>query len=297
MVRRGTCTFTTKQQNLAALGAEYILIYNSQVALVTPFTDDYDSLIALISADAGAAIIGTVKAGGNVTADFSLNPELVVGLDDPSGGRPSAFTSWGALYDLQIKPDIAAPGGNIFSTYLDNTFALLSGTSMACPYVAGVAALYIGAHGGRSVHGKPFAKSLSKRIISSGKALPWSDGTATNFGYSASVAQVGNGLIDAFKVVNYTTSLEFEKIALNDTSRFSRYHDVAVTNTGDKAVTYTFKGEASAGVEILGFYPLLTTNDDARLKSFSELTPTKLEVGITFPRSFTLQPGQSKTVT
>ncbi|KAK6587094.1 hypothetical protein PZA11_000384 [Diplocarpon coronariae] len=298
LVRRGTCTFATKQTNLQAIGAEYILFYNTEAALTTPYTENYDSLIALVSAEAGAAIIETVKAGGNVTADFSINPENVVGLNDPAGGRPSIFTSWGALYDLQIKPDIAAPGGAVYSTYLNNTFAILSGTSMACPYVAGVAALYISVHGGRSVHGKRFAKSLHNRIIASGKALPWSDGTETNFGYAASVAQVGNGILDAFKIVNYTTSLEFEKFALNDTAHFSGYHTVAVTNTGTKPVTYSFTSEAAAGVEILGFYPLPpVTQYDPHLKSFSELTPSIKEVGINFPSAFTLQAGQSKTVT
>lgn len=38
--------------------------------------------------------------------------------------------------------DVAAPGVNILSTYLDNTYAKLSGTSMSAPHVAGEAALY-----------------------------------------------------------------------------------------------------------------------------------------------------------
>ncbi|KAG4433243.1 hypothetical protein IFR05_011266 [Cadophora sp. M221] len=59
---------------------------------------------------------------------------------------------------------------------------------MACPYVAGVAALYISVHAGRKVHGKGFANTLAKRLISSGTSLPRSDGTATNYGYTASVA-------------------------------------------------------------------------------------------------------------
>ena len=111
LVRRGTCSFTIKQQNLYALGAKYVLIYNTPVgALVTPSTTETRSLIAMITAKSGEAIINTIKAGGNVTANFSINPEQIVGLEYPAGGRPNVFTSWGALYDLQMKPDIAAPG-------------------------------------------------------------------------------------------------------------------------------------------------------------------------------------------
>ncbi|KAK1518253.1 subtilase [Colletotrichum abscissum] len=297
LVRRGTCTFATKQANLVALGAEYILFYNNENPIITPGTDDDVGLIALITAAAGKAIIETVQAGGNVTADFSLNPEQVVGLEYPAGGRPNTFTSWGASNDLDIKPDIAAPGGQIFSTYLDDTYALLSGTSMATPYVAGVAALFISAHGGRSVHGKGFAKTLHQRIIASGTSLPWSDGTATDYGFSASVAQVGNGLINAFKIVNYTTDIAFEKIALNDTHYFSRYHDVTVTNNGAKDVSYKLSYEAAAGVEILGWYPFVAPwGGEKRLKSFTELTPKSLPVEVSLPRDFTLKPGESKTV-
>lgn len=117
LVRRGGCTFAIKQQNLEALGAEYILIYNSETSpLTVPSTDRVTSLIGAITDAAGKAIIRTIAEGGSVTADFSPNPEEVVGVDYNVGGRPSAFTSWAALYDLQSKPDVAAPGGNIFST-------------------------------------------------------------------------------------------------------------------------------------------------------------------------------------
>ncbi|KAJ9149758.1 Subtilisin-like protein [Pleurostoma richardsiae] len=296
LVRRGTCTFQTKQENLAALGAEFMLFYNNENPLITPGTQDVDTLIALIPADMGAAIIDIVKAGGSVTGDFSVNPETPVGIADPTAGRPNTYTSWGPLYDLTMKPDIAAPGGNIFSTWPDDSYAILSGTSMACPYVAGVAALYIGAHGGRDVHGKTFAKTLANRIISSGLSVPWSDGTDKDYGFSASVAQVGNGLVNGFKVVNYTTALDFEKFALNDTRYFSRYHDLTVTNNGVEDVSYTFSSESAAGVEIIGFYPDYSGTPAKRVNKFTELVPMSLPAQVSLPRGFTLKPGQSKTV-
>ncbi|KAF7557601.1 hypothetical protein G7Z17_g526 [Cylindrodendrum hubeiense] len=297
LVRRGTCTFTTKQENLVALGAEYILIYNNANSLITPSTTSDEGLIGLISADAGKAIIETIKAGGNVTADFSVNPEEIVGLPYAAGGRPSTFTSWGGTYDLQIKPDIAAPGGQIFSTYIDDTYALLSGTSMACPYVAGVAALYISAHGGRDVHGKNFAKMLNQRIVASGTSVPWSDGSVTDYGFSAPVAQVGNGLINAFKVVNYTTGITFKKFALNDTNHFKDSHDITITNDGSKTVTYKLSYEPAAGFELLSWFDLTSTIREKRIKSFSELVPQALEIPVSLPRDFKLKPGAEKKIT
>jgi subtilisin family serine protease len=44
---------------------------------------------------------------------------------------------------MALKPDVAAPGGNIPSTYPGGGWAISSGASMPCPLV-GIAVLYIG---------------------------------------------------------------------------------------------------------------------------------------------------------
>lgn len=48
--------------------------------------------------------------------------------------------------DFSIKPEIVAPGVDIYSAYLNNTYAVFSGTSMATPYVTGVCALVKSLH-------------------------------------------------------------------------------------------------------------------------------------------------------
>lgn len=297
LVRRGSCTFAIKQANLEALGAQYILIYNNASPLVVPSTDRFTSAIGAITADAGAAIIKTIIDGGSVTADFTRNPEEVVGIEHAVGGKPSIFTSWAGLYDLQQKPDIAAPGGNIFSAWSDGGYSTISGTSMACPYVAGVAALWISAHGGRETHGNDFALKLHQRIISSGVSVPWYDGTLTNFGYPAPPAQVGNGLLNAWKIVNYNaTRLEFNKIALNDTRYFNRYHDITIINEGTEDVSYTWSVEHGGGLEAIGRFPNASGQQVKRIKLFSQLRPLTLEARVTLPKSFKLKAGEKKTV-
>ncbi|KAM5354988.1 hypothetical protein ACJ41O_001634 [Fusarium nematophilum] len=285
LVRRGTCPLQTKQGYLQALGAEYILFYNNEEDMIIPFTRNTNGLIGLTTAEIGAAIIETVKAGGNVTADFSLiNPEDPVAFENPAGSLLNYFTQWGPLYDLTIKPDIAAPGGNIFSTYLNDSYAIMSGTSMACPYVAGIAALYIGANGGRRTHEKGFARDLTRKIISSGVSTPC-------------VAQGGSGLVNAFKVLNYTTVLGYEKFNLNDTANFRGDHDITVTNKGDKDATYQLSAENAGGLELLGYYPTGTEGGYApSIKKQADVVPKEFSVKVHLPEEFTLGPGESKTV-
>ncbi|OLN97148.1 Minor extracellular protease vpr 2 [Colletotrichum chlorophyti] len=295
LIRRGTCTPYVKQTNVEKFGARYVLFYNDNYR---PFelvaNSAYKSQMALIDAKAGAAIIATVKAGGNVTADFTppADKDWAVGFFDAAGGIPSQYTSWGGTYELEIKPDIAAPGANIYSTYLDGTYKVLSGTSMATPYVAGVAALYISKYGGREVHGNGFAKMLVRRIISSGESLPWQvfepQALPTDFGYFAPVAQVGTGLINATKLLEQQTVLAFEKFALNDTGSFSRYHEVLITNTETQAVSYNFTVEPAGGFNAQG-------RTTGLLADVLDIKPISLAPAVTLPSgTFRLNPGETK---
>ncbi|WYZ35953.1 hypothetical protein EsH8_X_000600 [Colletotrichum jinshuiense] len=300
LVRRGGCNFSQKQQNLAPFNASHILFYSNEMPLVKPTTDDTSSLIAMLDARVGTAIIETIKAGGNVTADFTERPIFnIVGVNnEENGGVASDFTSLGATNELFIKPDVAGPGGQILSSYVGGGYAILSGTSMSCPYVAGVAALYVSKFGGRSTHGPEWAKSLAMRLLASGDAIKWDDGQLAGnvYDFLAPVAQVGTGLINASKVLEYETTLSFAKFALNDTHHFSRYHTVDITNGGSAPVTYTFEQQEFGGMNTVNTDPDVWGTP--KIAWFEEVmaAPQKMTPQISFPGgAFTVQPGETKT--
>ncbi len=56
-------------------------------------------------------------------------------------GEMSSFSSWGPTEGLSLKPEITGIGGNVFSAYYGNNFAVASGTSMSSPAVAASMAL------------------------------------------------------------------------------------------------------------------------------------------------------------
>ncbi len=63
----------------------------------------------------------------------------VLNYSGPQSVQMSNFSSWGPTDDGRIKPDLVAPGVNIFSTSSssDDSYSQLNGTSMAAPAITG----------------------------------------------------------------------------------------------------------------------------------------------------------------
>lgn len=87
----------------------------------------------------------TVAAGNegpeeqSITIPGCSQEALTVGSVDKNN-EIASYSSRGPTADNQVKPDVVAPGTNIESTYNNEDFQTLTGTSMATPHVAGQAA-------------------------------------------------------------------------------------------------------------------------------------------------------------
>ena len=163
---RGASSFYQKVNAAAAAGAIGVVIYNNDSAFngmnLTGITTDIPAVI-ITKAD-GMAIKGQSEAvtddEGNVlyyTGTMSFAEELQVQVPEISDTvEVSSFSSYGTPTSMVLKPEILAPGGKIYSVNGYNQlpanqgggysgghdeYELMSGTSMASPQVAGMAAV------------------------------------------------------------------------------------------------------------------------------------------------------------
>lgn len=87
------------------------------------------------------------NAGGHGSATPPGNyPESFATGAVDSNNKLASFSLWGPSPYGEVKPEVTAPGVRIRSAFLEGKYALLSGTSMASPHTAGVAALVLQAN-------------------------------------------------------------------------------------------------------------------------------------------------------
>ncbi|HET9596702.1 MAG TPA: S8 family serine peptidase [Anaeromyxobacteraceae bacterium] len=182
-------------------------------------------------------------ADGNAlsaAASVTLAPTTV---PNPGFPRFATFSSGGPRGgDSALKPNITAPGVSILSTGsgTGNQGAVISGTSMASPHVAGVAALTLQAHPGWTTD------EVRAAIVSTAAASKVAD-------YAARLG--GNGLVQpvgatATQVValaqpNGALNLSFGFAELSDD--FRQEQTVRLRNRGSTPATFTVSATPTAG--------------------------------------------------
>ena len=108
--------------------------------------NSYESLMHVFSAgNSGTENCGYgAGAGwGNVTGGHKIGKNVIATANVDYTGSLSGSSSRGPAHDGRIKPDISAKGSDVYSTIDPHDYASFSGTSMACPGIAGsLAQLY-----------------------------------------------------------------------------------------------------------------------------------------------------------
>ena len=155
-VQRGGLPFTEKGDNAVAKGAIATVVYNNQPGVINMDLSAYNSTAPCVSISQtdGEAIwaASTQSADGKyATGKMTIMSGVGSGQFHSEFYTMSDFSSWGVPGSLELKPEITAPGGNIYSVNgahkgdgghtSHDAYETMSGTSMASPQVAGMAAV------------------------------------------------------------------------------------------------------------------------------------------------------------
>ena len=256
LVSRGNMTYQKKVENLYDLHPAGILVYNnvSVGSLIIMNLTTQDVPAAFISQADGQAMLEA--------ADHHLTMAEGQVLPQSSVYEASEFSSWGVSPDLRLKPEIAAPGGNVFSAIPNGAYEQTSGTSMATPQMAGISAIVL-----QRVQNDPLFASMSDREkvdvvqdLIMGTARPLTDASQGS-GALYSPRKQGAGLVDAlaattssvYPTVKGASEQSRPKADLGDGTT-GWHFDVVLHNLSDAEVTYEVSSQVLSEIVDGGFF-------------------------------------------
>lgn len=257
LVSRGEQPFVDKALFAQAAGAEGIIIFNNEDGMVNMATDP-DIVIPQLF---------MFKSEGDKLVDFILN-ESTVSIEftgdsamaqNPTAEHMSPFTSWGVTPNLDLKPEITAPGGSILSTLQHDRYGIKGGTSMAAPHVAGGAALVLQKVDDKfQLTGKDRVRMAKNILMNTAEAvLDKGDlNQILDFGVPYSPRRQGAGLMKLHSAISTPVVVTEEttgeaKVALRevgDTFSFT----LTATNFGEEEVTYDVDANIQSDLQIFG---------------------------------------------
>ena len=256
LVSRGNMTYQKKVENLYDLKPAGIVVYNnvSVGSLIAMNLTAQDMPAAFISQADGQAMLDAPEHMLSITEGQVLPQSTIY--------EASEFSAWGVSPDLRLKPEIAAPGGEVFSSIPDGAYEQSSGTSMATPQMAGVSTIVL-----QRVQSDPLFASMSARqkadVVQNlimGTARPLTDAAQTT-GALYSPRKQGAGLVDALAAT--TSSVYPTVVGAPEQSRPKAdlgdgtkgwHFDVTLHNLSGVPATYELNSQALSEIVDGGFF-------------------------------------------
>lgn len=265
LIRRGTCTFHTKALNAQNAGAAGVVLYNNAPGFLSPTVAGPVAITipVVMTTAAEGALINDRLAAGPVDLTWT---STVGSFRNPAGGLISAFSSYGMSPDLQLKPDIGAPGGAIYSTYPleQGRYATLSGTSMSSPHVAGAVALLL--------QSAPKTKSRDVAAILQNTASPKPWSLNPGIGLLDHAHRQGAGMLRIDDAVTAATRIEPGKLSLGESEAGPASRTIELHNDGTTAVTYALSSVNAVSTGPNTFVPSFFGSDASVLFGTGSLT-------------------------
>ena len=220
-----------------AAGNEYSAAYGNKSGKNLPYASDPDSsTLGEPSTFAPVVSVASIENARNGRSAYKM----------------SDFSSWGVSPDMRLKPEVTAPGGNIYSSVPGGGYQYMSGTSMATPQITGVSAVVL-----ERVQNDPLFSSMSARqkadVVQNlimGTAVPVADPNASSGAYYSPRKQ-GAGLVNVqaattssvYPTVNGATDASRPKAELGDGTK-GWHFDVTLHNLSGTAATYDLSAQA-----------------------------------------------------
>lgn len=235
LISRGEISFVEKGQAAQAAGAIGVIIYNNTSGTINMASDPSITIPFMSTVqDAGLAMKNALASGQTVTVSFDGQ---YLETQNPAAGQMSDFTSWGPTPNLDFKPEITAPGGNIFSTLNDDEYGLMSGTSMAAPHVAGGTALVFQRIEELGLQGKDRVQFAKNIMMNTANPVEFADGQFVSpRRQGAGLMQLHDALSTDVTVVNKATNEG--KVALKEIKNNQYSFTLTAQNYSDEAAEF-----------------------------------------------------------
>ena len=256
LVSRGEVTYSAKIDNIAPLKPAGILVYNNvpgEELLVMSLTTS-SVPAAFISLESGQAMLAAADRHLTLVDGKTITPNSNYSMSD--------FSAWGVSPDLRLKPEVSAPGGDVYSAVPGGTYEFMSGTSMASPQMAGVSTIVL-----QRVQSDPLFASMSAREkvdvvqnLMMGTARPLMDAAQTS-GALYSPRKQGAGLVDALAAT--TSSVYPTVVGAPEQSRPKAdlgdgtkgwHFDVTLHNLSGVEAAYELSSQALSEIVEGGFF-------------------------------------------
>lgn len=182
-----------------------------------------------VNALVASGVVVVVSAGNNGPGFSSIGTPgaardaITVGAVDLED-QLASFSSRGPVDGAFVKPEISAPGIDIFAAMPGNTYGSLSGTSMASPHVAGAATLL------RQLRPDWTPAQIKTRLMNGSRAT------------SENVFGMGSGVLDVAAAVDLAFMVEPGLIFLGDapldSETWTLERSLEITNTQNSELSF-----------------------------------------------------------